>query len=184
MWLADLCTSRLAASPLAVQNRGMPTQTATTPTQTRSAFLKWAFLLVSVSGVLALPVLVCRSQVSPSATTPPASYAHEGLVTPAIGGGAQHSAGAPAGTPLYRADGAFVGWIGSDESRPYSQSVRLATTAHNTTAARPIYVGSGVAENGGYYGQISDRTGRPRTQYVHGYYRKDGTYVRSYYRSH
>lgn len=33
------------------------------------------------------------------------------------------------------------------------------------------------------YGDISRITGRPRTHYVHGYYRKDGTYVRSYYRS-
>jgi outer membrane protein assembly factor BamE (lipoprotein component of BamABCDE complex) len=39
------------------------------------------------------------------------------------------------------------------------------------------------AENGSYYGQISEITGRPKTVYVRGYYRKDGTYVRSYYRS-
>lgn len=40
-----------------------------------------------------------------------------------------------------------------------------------------------VAENGSYYGEISDRTGLPRTIYVNAYYRSDGTYVRSYYRS-
>lgn len=40
-----------------------------------------------------------------------------------------------------------------------------------------------VAENGSYYGQISDNTGRPKTVYVRGYYRRDGTYVRSHYRS-
>lgn len=40
-----------------------------------------------------------------------------------------------------------------------------------------------VAENGSYYGEISKDTGRPKTVYVKGYYRKDGTYVRSHYRS-
>jgi len=39
------------------------------------------------------------------------------------------------------------------------------------------------AENGSYYGQISKATGRPKVVHVTGYYRKDGTYVRSYYRS-
>jgi hypothetical protein len=40
-----------------------------------------------------------------------------------------------------------------------------------------------VAENGSYYGEISTVNGLPRTHYVNGYYRSDGTYVRSYYRS-
>jgi hypothetical protein len=40
-----------------------------------------------------------------------------------------------------------------------------------------------VAENGAYYGEISNTTGLPRTIPVHGYYRRDGTYVRGYYRS-
>jgi hypothetical protein len=40
-----------------------------------------------------------------------------------------------------------------------------------------------IAENGSYYGQISENTGRPKTTYVGGYFRKDGTYVRSHYRS-
>lgn len=40
-----------------------------------------------------------------------------------------------------------------------------------------------VAENGSYYGQISNVTYRPRTIYVSGYYRRDGTYVRSHFRS-
>lgn len=42
---------------------------------------------------------------------------------------------------------------------------------------------SKVAENGSYNGQISQRTGRPKTKYVSGYYRSDGTYVRGHYRS-
>lgn len=39
------------------------------------------------------------------------------------------------------------------------------------------------AENGSCYGDISDVNGLPKTTSVKGYYRKDGTYVRGYYRS-
>jgi hypothetical protein len=39
------------------------------------------------------------------------------------------------------------------------------------------------AENGSCFGDISDLTGKPKNEYVGGYYRKSGTYVRSYYRS-
>ena len=39
-----------------------------------------------------------------------------------------------------------------------------------------------VAENGSYYGQ-PNVNGVPKTLAVNGYYRKDGTYVRGYYRS-
>ena len=48
---------------------------------------------------------------------------------------------------------------------------------------QPTYSSPHIAENGSYYGQISENTGRPKTVYVRGYYRKDGTYVRSHYRS-
>ena len=41
----------------------------------------------------------------------------------------------------------------------------------------------GCAENGSCFGDISSYTGRAKTVYVKGYYRKDGTYVRSHYRS-
>ena len=40
-----------------------------------------------------------------------------------------------------------------------------------------------VGENGSYYGEISERTGRPKTVYVQSYTRRDGTYVRSHFRS-
>lgn len=50
-------------------------------------------------------------------------------------------------------------------------------TGLSTAAAAPI------AENGSDYGQISDLTGRPRTVFVSGYVRADGTYVQSHYRS-
>lgn len=40
-----------------------------------------------------------------------------------------------------------------------------------------------VAENGSYYGELSERTGRPKTVHVQGYTRRDGTYVRGHFRS-
>lgn len=40
-----------------------------------------------------------------------------------------------------------------------------------------------AAENGSYYGELSELTGRPKTVYVRSYFRSDGTYVRSHYRS-
>ena len=40
-----------------------------------------------------------------------------------------------------------------------------------------------IAENGSYYGQISEYTSRPKTVYVRSYFRRDGTYVRSHFRS-
>jgi hypothetical protein len=42
---------------------------------------------------------------------------------------------------------------------------------------------SACAENGSCYGDLSAATGRPKTVHVNGYFRKDGTYVRGYYRS-
>lgn len=48
---------------------------------------------------------------------------------------------------------------------------------------QPTYSKPPIAENDSYYGQISENTGRSKTVYVRGYYRKDGTYVRSHYRS-
>lgn len=41
----------------------------------------------------------------------------------------------------------------------------------------------GCAENGSCYGDISRITGRPKTNHVGGYTRRDGTYVRGHYRS-
>lgn len=52
------------------------------------------------------------------------------------------------------------------------------TYSKHYTNSRPL-----TAENGSYYGEISKNTGRPKTVHVRGYYRKDGTYVRSHYRS-
>ena len=58
----------------------------------------------------------------------------------------------------------------------------LQTSAAPQAAASPA-VKPTCAENGSCYGDISTTTGRPKTVYVSGYYRKDGTYVRSHYRS-
>ena len=41
----------------------------------------------------------------------------------------------------------------------------------------------GCAENGSCYGDTSAINGLPKTTQVDGYFRKDGTYVRGYYRS-
>jgi hypothetical protein len=44
--------------------------------------------------------------------------------------------------------------------------------------------GLGCSESGSCYGDISNVTGLPKTDYVRGYFRSDGVYVGSYYRSH
>jgi hypothetical protein len=37
--------------------------------------------------------------------------------------------------------------------------------------------------NDSHYGEISERTHRPKTENIDGYYRQDGTYVKGHYRS-
>jgi len=145
--------------------------------------------------------------------------------------GSQTVAEPVAGTPLYRANGTFAGWIGPDSARPPNihsltvpagvqpvvaeNSTRFGDVSEATGRAKTVYVnayyradgtyvrshwrsapepgntlsdksigtGAGVAENGSYYGQISHTTGLPKTTYVNGYYRSNGTYVRGHYRS-
>jgi hypothetical protein len=46
----------------------------------------------------------------------------------------------------------------------------------------PAYA-PGCAENGSCFGAISTVNGMPKTSYVNGYFRRDGTYVRGHYRS-
>jgi hypothetical protein len=67
--------------------------------------------------------------------------------------------------------------IGITPSVASSTASKLAPSPA-TPAASPL-----CAENGSCYGDISDKTGLPKTVSVQGYYRKDGTYVRGYYRS-
>jgi len=64
----------------------------------------------------------------------------------------------------------------STSSSTFDRYKSLESTNSNITNPR-------VAENGSYYGEPSKLTGRPKTVYVRGYYRKDGTYVRGHYRS-
>jgi molybdate-binding protein len=77
-----------------------------------------------------------------------------------------------------RSDGKYVQ---SYYRAPPSRSYYLESPTEKDRAN--LRESPGVAENGTYYGQLSDTTGRPKTVYVNGYYRKDGTYVRSHYRS-
>ena len=42
---------------------------------------------------------------------------------------------------------------------------------------------SSILPSVAYYGEISETTGRSKTNYVNGYYKSNGTYVDSYYRS-
>jgi hypothetical protein len=70
----------------------------------------------------------------------------------------------------YRQDGTYV--RGHYRSAPSSNTLAPATTFKPYTA-----------ENGSWYGEPSKVTNLPKTTYVSGYYRKDGTYVRSHYRS-
>ena len=39
-----------------------------------------------------------------------------------------------------------------------------------------------ITSNGDIYGYDNDGDGRIETEYVHGYYKSDGTYVRDHYR--
>lgn len=70
---------------------------------------------------------------------------------------------------------------------PYVQTAPIYTAPIYTTPTytAPIYTAPNPAcsESGSCYGDISPATGRPKTIYVPGYYRSDGTYVRGYYRS-
>lgn len=59
---------------------------------------------------------------------------------------------------------------------PYAASLDISSSKQS------IYT-TGCSESGACYGDISKITGLPKTTYVRGYYRKDGKYVRSYYRS-
>lgn len=64
-----------------------------------------------------------------------------------------------------------------------SGSSGYATGSGSGWSGGSLFSGPGVAENGSYYGQISNATGRPKTVSVRGYTRTDGTYVRGHYRS-
>jgi len=63
-------------------------------------------------------------------------------------------------------------------------NINRKTDNVTTTSTVSIYNSSShIAENGDVYGHDNDGDGRAETVYVSGYYRKDGTYVRSHYRA-
>jgi hypothetical protein len=83
-----------------------------------------------------------------------------------------------------------------DAARPARPSThaQAGTTTTTTTASRPSPTALAVdpqpqappayvPDYGSGYGDISPITGKPKTHFVHDYYRKDGTHVRSHYRS-
>jgi hypothetical protein len=66
-----------------------------------------------------------------------------------------------------------------------TSSVPSYQPSYSYSAPSTAYSGSSSNCVGtGCYGVISNVTGLPRTTYVHGYFRKNGTYVQPYYRSH
>lgn len=69
-------------------------------------------------------------------------------------------------------------------STAYAAPVAAASSSPSYSSSYlPKAVGVGCAENGSCYGDFSGATGRAKTVAVRGYYRRDGTYVRSHYRS-
>ena len=74
----------------------------------------------------------------------------------------------------------------TEEDRQRIPGDTKSATASPTPTPVPTPVpgaGGACAENGSCYGDISALTGNPKTTHVNGYYRRDGTYVRSHYRS-
>ena len=75
----------------------------------------------------------------------------------------------------------------------YGSSEGQAITAQATPSYPPSYQSStvlggyrgssGGCQSGNYYGATSCITGLPKTTHVRSYYRKDGTFVSSHYRS-
>lgn len=67
--------------------------------------------------------------------------------------------------------------IRSPDKSPYVPNVKTASASLGLPASSPC-----VSPVKGY-GEISEKTSRPKTVYVSGHYRKDGTYVKPHYRS-
>jgi hypothetical protein len=90
-------------------------------------------------------------------------------------------------TKRYDQISAEIDSLYASRMRMLESQIRLEAARREWNSSREIHVGYSYkpleAENGSYYGEISERTFRPKTTYVSGYYRNDGTYVRSHYRS-
>ena len=84
------------------------------------------------------------------------------------------------GCASYPAANSYYGAPAYVSSQPAYSSGSAVTAYEADAVTTPAY--GAVAENGSYYGQ-PNVNGVPKTVAVNGYYRKDGTYVRGYYRS-
>ncbi len=74
----------------------------------------------------------------------------------------------------------------SENQRATLQHEHEATTSYRLPSASvpsAVEPAAGCEENDSCYGEISTATGRAKTVDVHGYYRKNGTYVQGHYRS-
>ena len=122
-------------------------------------YLRLAFCALSA-------FLVGCASSSPVAYTPVVTSYHEVPAAAIAASETTYSA------PLY------VPGLGNISKPAYYSS---AGTAYEPAIVLPPSYGA-VAENGSYYGQ-PNVNGVPKTVGVSGYTRKDGTYVRGYYRS-
>lgn len=102
---------------------------------------------------------------------------------------AQISSGTPESTEARQLERAIRSAYGKgpvpDEVTPArgTFSHHIAPTASAPSPLVRLPTPQGCAENGSCYGDISENTGKAKTTYVQGYYRKNGTYVRGHYRS-
>lgn len=104
------------------------------------------------------------------AALPPADYA--------ASGGDEEADSAPLSSAATIPPGAGTSSPAAGSAYRYTPPASVPSYAADTASPR-----TGCAENGTCYGDISAATGRPRTVHVRGYTRRDGTYVRSHYRS-
>lgn len=71
----------------------------------------------------------------------------------------------------------------NDADRAAVDAKRQSVTSIPTISAPRTGSSAGCAENGSCYGDVSTPTGGAKTVHVRGYFRRNGTYVRSHYRS-
>lgn len=85
--------------------------------------------------------------------------------------------------PLY-GSGSDYGYEGINPDNYYTPPVNIPDDYNLPDVEIPDYdVPSYGPDPGNTYGQISEANGRPRTNYLQGYTRSDGTHVSGYYRS-
>lgn len=70
-----------------------------------------------------------------------------------------------------------------DASKNSSLYFTNASNINTTILSKQAASESSTNISASGYGEISEKTGRPKTVHVNGYYRKDGTYVKPHYRS-